>query len=203
MTRCKLSAFTIGHSNHPADRFLRLLLSHRIEEVVDVRSSPRSRFNPQFNRRALHATLEEAGLGYAFMGDALGGRPTDPSCYDSDGRVQYDRLAETDAFKAAIRNVILRTGDRRLALMCSEQEPLHCHRALLIARVLTEDGLGVSHILPDGGLENHCVTMDRLLDRFNVPRDGDMFRSRERHIANAVWRQARQVAYVGKSSGTV
>ena len=75
---------------------------------------------------AEHCTprCQEAGLGYAFMGDALGGRPTDPSCYDSDGRVQYDRLAETDAFKAAIRNVIRRTGDRRLAIMCSEPRAL-------------------------------------------------------------------------------
>ena len=97
---CKL--FTIGHSNHAAELFLELLQRHRIEEVLDVRSSPHSRFNPQFNRRRLKTTLEEAGVGYGFMGDGLGGRPADSSCYDREGRVQYDRLAETDAFKDGI-----------------------------------------------------------------------------------------------------
>ena len=203
MTRRHLTAFTVGHSNHSAEWFLKLLLSHRIEEVLDVRSSPHSRFNPQFNRKTLHAELAEAGLSYGFMGGALGGRPADPSCYDSEGRLQYDRLAETEAFKAGIRHVMGRAGDRRLALMCSEKEPLHCHRTLLIARVLTEGGLGVSHLLADGGLENHSATMDRLLDRFDMPRHGDMFCSRERHIANAISRQARQVAYVRNPSGTV
>ena len=198
MTQDKSPAFSIGHSKHTAEVFLRLLLSHRIEEVVDVRSSPHSRFNPQSNRRRLQTALEEAGLGYEFMGESLGGRPTDPRCYDIEGRVEYDRLAETEAFKAGIRHVMQRAADRRVALMCSEKDPLHCHRTLLIARVLTEGGLGVGHILPDGGLEAHSAAMDRLLDKFSFPRHGDMFYSRESHIASAIGRQARQVAYVGK-----
>ena len=192
----KLFAFTIGHSNHATEVFLRLLLNHRVEQVVDVRSSPHSRFNPQFNRRRLKAALEEAGLGYEFMGEGLGGRPADPRCYDAEGRVQYGRLAETEAFKAGIRHVIRRVRDHRIALMCSEKEPLHCHRTLLIARELMGLDFGVTHILPDGGSEDHSAAMDRLLDKFNFPRDGDMFCSRERHIANAVYRQSRQVAYV-------
>ena len=75
MSHPKLSVFTIGHSNHPAEVFLRLLLQHGIEEIVDVRSSPHSRYNPQFNRKALQAVLAEAGVGYVFMGAELGGRP--------------------------------------------------------------------------------------------------------------------------------
>lgn len=203
MTQDKSPAYTIGHSNHTAEDFLGLLLAHRIEEVVDVRSSPHSRFNPQFNRRRLQTALGEAGLGYEFMGGALGGRPADPRCYNAEGRVQYERLAETEAFRAGVRHVMRRAGDRRVALMCSEKEPLHCHRTLLIAQVLTEGGHGVRHILPDGGLEDHSAAMDRLLDKFDYPREGDMFCSRERHIASAIGRQALQVAYVGKPSRTV
>ena len=202
MLDVNVHAFTIGHSNHAAELFVRLLLEHRIEGVVDVRSSPHSRFNPQFNRKKLEATLEQAGMGYGFMGGALGGRPADPSCYDGEGRVQYDRLAETDAFKAGIRDLVHLAGDRRIALMCSEKEPLHCHRTLLVAQVLTAGGLGVSHILANGSLQDHSAAMDRLLDRFNLPRQGDMFCSRERHIANAVGRQAQQVAYAGRPPGT-
>ena len=195
--------FTIGHSNHAAEVFLGLLLRHEIEEVVDVRSSPHSRYNSQFNRKTLQAALTEAGVGYVFMGAELGGRPVDPSCYDGDGRVQYDRLAETDAFNKGIRQVIRRTDECRIALMCSEKEPLACHRTLLVSRVMAEQGIAVAHILADGDLEGHAAAMNRLLDRFKLPRDGDMFRSRAQLIADAVSRQARQAAYIGRPPGIV
>ena len=198
MNQPRSPVFAIGHSNHPAEAFLGLLLRHGIEEVVDVRSSPHSRYNPQFNRKTLQAALAEAGVGYVFMGAELGGRPADPSCYDGEGRVQYDRLAGTDAFNEGIRRVIRRADERRIALMCSEKEPLNCHRTLLIARVLTARGIAVEHILADGDLEGHAAAMDRLMDRFNLPKDGDMFRSREQLIADAVSRQAEKVAYVGR-----
>ena len=76
MSHTRPPVFTIGHSNHPAEAFLGLLLRHGIEEVVDVRSLPHSRFNPQFNRKALRTALTEAGVGYVFMGAELGGRRT-------------------------------------------------------------------------------------------------------------------------------
>ena len=200
MSQSRSPAFTIGHSNHPVEVFLELLLTHAIEEVVDVRSSPHSRYNPQFNRKTLQATLVDAGVGYVFMGGELGGRPADPSCYDGSGRVQYDRLAETEAFGEGIRQIVRRAGERRIALMCSEKEPLDCHRTLLIARVLTAQGVAVAHILADGSLEGHAAAMNRLLDGFNLPRDGDLFRSKEQLIADAISRQARKVAYISRKT---
>lgn len=203
MSWSRSSVYTVGHSNHPAEVFLGLMLRHGVEEVVDVRSAPHSRYNPQFNRKALQAALAAAGVGYVFMGEELGGRPANPSCYDSEGRVQYDRLAETEAFKGGVRQVVRWAGERRLALMCSEKEPLACHRTLLIAQVLAARGLAVAHMLADGNLESHAAVMNRLLDRLQLPRDGDLFRSREQCLADAVKRQARQVAYIGRPSGRV
>ena len=87
--------------------------------------------------------------------------------------------------------------ERRVALMCSEKEPLDCHRALLIAMVLADRGAAVGHILADGVLEDHDEAMDRLIDGFKLPRHGDMFRSRDDVIADALARQAKKVAYVG------
>ena len=203
MSHTRPPVFTIGHSNHPAEAFLGLLRRHGIEEVVDVRSSPHSRFNPQFSRKALQAALTEAGVGYVFMGAELGGRPADPSCYDSEGRVQYDRLAETEAFNEGIWQVTRRADESRIAIMCSEKEPLACHRTLLVARVLTAQGIAVEHILANGSLEGHAATLDRLLDRFRLPKDGDMFRSRDQLIADAVSRQAEKAAYVGRSPDIV
>ena len=191
---------TIGHSNHSPEAFVDLLLLHGVEELVDVRSAPYSRYTPQFNQRPLIGLLEgagEAGIEYTFLGAELGGRPADRSCYDADGRVLYERLANTDAFDDGIRRVMRAADERRVALMCSEKEPLDCHRALLIARTLTERGAAVEHILADGSLENHEEAIDRLIDVFKLPPHGDMFRSRDDVIADALFRQAKKVAYVG------
>ena len=188
--------FTIGHSNYSPGTFLALLQEQGVDEVVDVRSSPSSRYSSQFNYDVLDRALEKAGIAYVFMGGELGGRPVDRSCYDADGRVLYDRLANTDIFDDGIRRLMWDADERRIALMCSEKEPLDCHRTLLIARTLTERGVAVEHILADGSLEDHDGAMNRLMDIFKLPRNGDMFRSRGEVIADALTRQAKKVAFV-------
>lgn len=191
---------TIGHSNHSPEAFTDLLLRHGVEEVFDVRSAPYSRYTPQFNQRALIELLEgagAAGIEYTFLGAELGGRPADRSCYDADGRVLYERLASTDLFDDGVRRVVRAADERHIVLMCSEKEPLDCHRALLIAGALIERGAAVEHILADGSVESHGEAMDRLMDSLKLPRHGDMFRSRDDVIAEALLRQARKVAFVG------
>ena len=191
---------TVGHSNHSVAAFLALLREHGVDEVADVRSAPYSRYTPQFNHDALSAALEEAGIGYVYLGRELGGRPADRSCYDADGRIQYDRLSGTDLFGDGIRRIMHSADERRVALMCAEKEPLECHRTLLVARALAERGVAVAHILADGSLEDHAAAMDRLLDKFKLPHNGDLFRSRDEAIADALTRQAKRVAYVGGRS---
>lgn len=197
--------FTIGHSNHAAEVFTDLLVQHEIEEVVDVRSSPYSRYASQFNKEVIARLLNELTEGsihYIYAGVELGGRPSDPTCYHLDGRVNYDRLAETDAFDIALRRLAHNADERRIALMCSEKEPLTCHRTLLIARALTERGIEVRHILADGSAEAHPDTMDRLMDLFKLPHRGDMFRSRDDVISDAIGRQTKRVAFVGERQPT-
>lgn len=191
--------YTIGHSNHVLGSFMELLRKHGIDEVIDVRSSPYSRYNPHFNYNALEMALEAAGIEYTFLGGELGGRPVDRSCYDDDGRVLYDRLAETDSFQDGISYVTRHADESRVALMCSEKDPLDCHRALLIAGTLADRGVVVEHILADGVLEAHATAMDRLMDDLKLPRNGDLFRSRDEVIADALTRKASKVAYAGGS----
>ena len=198
MSATEHPVFTIGHSNHSLDAFLALLRMNGVEEVADVRSSPNSRYTPHFSYGALSEALEEAGIGYVFLGGELGGRPADRSCYDADGRVDYERLAQTDAFDDGIRRIVWAADERRIALMCAEKEPLDCHRTLLVARALVERGVSVGHILADGSLEEHADTMDRLLAKFKMSPHGDMLRSRDETIAEALDRQAKKVAHVGE-----
>ena len=192
---------TIGHSNHALDAFLALLQRHGVTAVADVRTAPYSRYTPQFNYDALRDALEALGIDYVFLGGELGGRPADRSCYDADGRVLYERVAETDAFDDGLRAVTHLAERGRVALMCSEKEPLDCHRTLLVSRALSERGTAVAHVLADGALEGHDAAMDRLVDEdrregdLSLYPNGDMFRTRDEVLAEAVSRRARKVAY--------
>ena len=187
--------FTVGHSNHSWEEFVKLLLRQRIEEVADVRSSPYSRYVAHFNHNELRQALEDIGIGYTFLGGELGGRPADRACYDANGQVLYDRVAETDAFDDGIRQVMRRADDCRIALLCTEKEPLECHRTLLVSKALAGRDVAVEHILSNGNTESHASAMERLVGLFKLPPNGDMFRSKNDTINEALALQAKKVAY--------
>lgn len=189
--------FTIGHSTHHAEAFLSLLRQHGVETVADVRSVPFSRFNPQFNRENLERYLQENSVFYVFLGKELGARTNDRSCYEH-GQVQYSRLARTPLFQIGLDRVRQQTQRCRIALMCAEKEPLECHRTLLVAKALVENGTAVSHIHANGQLETYEAAMERLLDITGVPRE-DLFRSRQELLVEALARQEQHIAYVDES----
>lgn len=194
MTEMTKTIFTIGHSTHSLEDFLGLLKQHGVTALVDVRSTPYSRFNPQFDKDSLERSLRSAGIEYVFLGHELGARSNDPSCY-LNGRVQYKRLAQTELFRSGIERVIRGARGHRIVLMCAEKEPLECHRTLLVARALDERGVAVVHILGDGRIESHHDAMRRLLDVTGVPPQ-DLFRSQDELIEEALSQQERKVAYI-------
>jgi len=146
--------FTIGHSNHEPGVFVELLRRHGVEVLVDVRSSPYSKYASQFNHDSLKAVLNRAGIKHAYMGRELGGMPEGAEFYDGEGYVLYGRLAALGTFQEGIGRVIDGAGRVRMALMCSEEDPGGCHRRLLLARVLRERGVEVRHIRGDGSVQN-------------------------------------------------
>jgi len=146
--------YTIGHSNHTVDIWLALLRQHQVEVVVDTRSSPYSRYVPHFDRELLQRSLEQVGIRYLFLGAELGGRPANPAYYDATGHVIYGRLCDDESFKAAIARLEAGMERFRVALVCGEENPAHCHRRLLIGRVLAERGHTMVHIRGDGRLES-------------------------------------------------
>jgi uncharacterized protein (DUF488 family) len=152
------SFFTLGHSNHTMEVWLALVRRHEIEVVVDTRSSPFSKYVPQFDKELMQRSLEEAGIRYLFLGAELGGRPANPAYYDTKGRVLYSRLHDDPGFHAAIGRLETGMERFRIALVCGEEDPAHCHRRLLIGRVLAERGHTMLHIRGDGRLESdHAV----------------------------------------------
>ena len=153
--------FTIGHSTHPLDRFLRLLKAHRITGLADVRRFPGSRRHPHFNREALAGSLDASGIQYRHF-DGLGGRRrgsvdsanagwTHPSF-----RAYADHMA-TDEFGAALAELLSFAGDRRVVVMCAEAQPWRCHRQL-IADALVARGVEVRHIFSESRVSAHELT---------------------------------------------
>lgn len=142
---------TIGHSNHPTGRFVALLAEHGIARVVDIRSMPASRHHPQFGKARLAASLAEAGIGYDFLGKALGGRPRDPACYDN-GTISYERVAATPWFRDGLDRLEALARQAPIAMMCAERDPAACHRGFLVTPPLLARGWTVRHILADGSL---------------------------------------------------
>jgi len=141
---------TVGHSNHPVDRFLGLLERAGVTAIADVRSAPYSRRVPQFNRESLRDALAGAGIGYVWLGDALGGKrgdapPPPPELVEA----ALDRLAQGAA-------------RYRVALMCAEADPARCHRARLVAPLLLARGHGVAHLRAEGALEEHATVVQRI-----------------------------------------
>jgi uncharacterized protein (DUF488 family) len=187
------TVFTIGHSTHTSERFIALLQLHEITAVGDVRSKPYSRTNPQFNREELKRHLKEARIAYVFLGNELGARSDDPSCYER-GRVQYDRLAMTEQFKRGLDRVQEGMKKHRLVLMCAEKEPLECHRTVLVARHLSALGIPIHHILADGRLESQAEVLNRLVRQLSLP-ESDMFRSHEDIVMDAYKIQESRIAY--------
>ena len=190
------AVYTIGHSNHSLAAFLALLGDAGVTAIADVRSAPYSRFNPQFNRNVLGDALRREGLDYIYIGRELGGRSDDPRCYEG-GRICYDRVAATARFKAGIAWLMHDAAKPSMALMCAEKEPLDCHRTLLVAPALTDRGLDVAHIHASGDLEPHGDAMQRLLAKFDLLEQDDLFvQPRTELIAAAIKRQTARVGYV-------
>jgi uncharacterized protein (DUF488 family) len=185
--------FTIGHSSHPMDVFIAILKQHCITALCDIRSTPYSRVNPQFNRENLKKSLRENGIVYVFLGKELGGRSENASCYIH-GKVQYDCIAQTDLFRRGIDR--LRNGMKGycIAIMCAEKDPLDCHRAILVARHLEALEMKVEHIIEDGSIESHEKALSRLLHQLDLP-EQDLFRSHKDMIEEAYKIQSDRIAY--------
>jgi uncharacterized protein (DUF488 family) len=142
---------TIGHSNHPPEKFLKLLQSHGIEVVADVRSRPYSRFSPHFNRDALMRLLEENGIRYLYLGRELGGKPRDLDRPLAD-EVVWEYLRSRPQFQEGLARLLKEARRARVCVLCAEADPARCHRGQLLAPELASRGAAVRHILADGAI---------------------------------------------------
>ena len=154
--------YTIGHSRHPIAHFINLLKEHTVTLIFDVRSIPYSRRNPQFNQKTLAERLANEGIAYIFSGKELGARSPGPDCYVN-GKVQYVLIAARPEFTDGLERIIDKTGEFKPALLCAEEDPLICHRTILICRHLRDRVNSILHIRGDGSIETNEIFEQRLV----------------------------------------
>lgn len=138
--------YTIGYGNRSVEDFISLLQHYHIQYVVDVRSQPYSRYSPAFSQKMLLQHLQQHNIDYLFMGDTLGGRPADATCY-VDGKVDYSRVCRKAFYLQGIQRLrVAWSKQLRVVLLCAEAKPQECHRSKLIGNTLFEQQIEVAHI---------------------------------------------------------
>ena len=166
--------YTIGYGARSIEQFIALLQQYRVEYLVDIRSRPYSRFQQQFSKQNLEQALKEQHIHYMFMGDSLGGRTSDETCY-IDGKVNYARLQEKDFYQQGIQRLQnALTKQLYVALMCAEARPQECHRSKLIGNTLVNRGIEVLHIDENGATQTQeAVNNSHLNGQLSLFNEGD------------------------------
>lgn len=154
--------YTIGYGAREMDDFIAVLKGQQIDFLIDVRSKPYSRYKPDFSKHALQRNLQAQGIRYVFMGDALGGQPEDPDCYDEDDKVDYDKIQEKEFYEKGLGRLRQAWQNQvSVVLMCSEGKPEMCHRSKLIGRSLVDQGIDLVHIDEN----NQCISQEDVILR--------------------------------------
>lgn len=188
---------TIGHSDCDQTHLIATLKSYSVDVVVDVRSSPYSRRNPQFNREALQYALRNASIRYLFLGRELGARREEPECYLR-GQARYDLIEKTYSFRLGLERLRLGLKRFHIALLCAENDPITCHRMVLVCKCLRNDDTEIRHIRRDGTYETNEQAEMRLLNTLGLK---TAF-ANPAVIEQAYQLQGERIAYVNESDST-
>ena len=155
--------YTIGYGSRSIEQFIEVLQHHKIAYLIDVRSTPYSRYKPEFSKEALAAELQQHRIRYVFMGDTLGGHPDDETCYDEKGQVDYEKVKDTESYQNGVARLQTAFAQRQcVALMCSEGKPEECHRSKLIGTSLDKEEIPVIHIDENDKEQPQEKVIDRL-----------------------------------------
>ena len=169
--------YTVGHSTHEIDYFVSLLKEYNVDYLVDVRSLAASSHNPQYNQEPLKNYLKNQGITYLHFPEEFGARFSDPDLLDDEGQVDFERVRKTFAFRNGMERLWQEVDKGHvIVLMCSESEPLDCHRFSMVSVGLIKDGFEVKHIMKDKTLKAHKEVEDQLLKKYDkkLPKP-DMF----------------------------
>lgn len=193
--------YTVGHSQHNVEYFIDMLRKCNINYVLDVRSTPYSQFAENYNREKIKVSLRGANIEYSFMGNFFGARPEDRALYSKEGYLDFEKARNSTKFQSGVNNVIkgIQAGNN-ITLMCTEKDPMECHRAIMVARTFFERGIEVQHILADGSLQSHDVLNQKLIDlyfpdRYQISLFSSENKSEEEYLEEAYRRHNKKIGY--------
>lgn len=182
--------WTIGHGTANLSGVLSNLGQHGIVRIFDVRSAPYSSYQPAFNREVFSREARAACIEYKFMGDMLGGRPKEDNFYDEDGYVLYEALAKSNRFQEGLADLNRYTSGTCSTLFCAEEDPIRCHRHLLIGRVLVGQNINLVHIRQSGAEESWKQAEERLRQGGIMEKQIDLFATKN---PSSAWKSTKPV----------
>jgi hypothetical protein len=191
-----LRCYTIGYSDLPRAVFLYFIKKEQIDTLVDVRTTPYSSYQPNYNKKELKTFLESNDIQYQYCGDRLGGYHTEPDLLFGDGTVNYENVRKRPAFQQAIDDLIdLIKQSRTVCLMCAEKKPQQCHRFILISRELQARGIQVIHIVPSIDLIPNEQLEEELFNEMFDPGQSNLLHQPKRNVEELYQKLNRILAY--------
>ena len=190
--------YTIGYSSFTLLDFIHMLKQNNINALADVRTLPYSRYHNEYNAENLKNLLKKNNIFYVPLGKECGARPEDSNCY-VDGCVVFEKLAQTQLFQIGLSRLMTGLQKYTIAIMCAEEDPITCHRYILVAHELAklDNDISIINILPEGVLEDSTKSDKRLLHMFHLDHEElpGMGRNYQERLNDAYALQAKKIAY--------
>lgn len=162
-----MEIFTIGHSNYKVEKLIDMLRYYNINCVVDIRGTPYSKYNVQYNKETIRDTLIKEGFVYIYMAKEFAAKRENKVSYNKEGYSDFEKVIYEEEFKNGIER--LKNGCKkgyRIALLGAMQDPIRCHRSILVGRELVQHGFNVKHILDDYSIAYQDDIEKSLLDKY-------------------------------------
>lgn len=198
-----MEIYTIGHTKHKIEYFIYLLHQNKINCIVDVRSTPFSKFTPQYNKDILRKELNMKGIHYIHMGKEFGARRDNKLLYNEQGYLDFEKTRRDKDFLIGVDRLIDGCNKGfKIALMCTEKDPFDCHRSIMVSKGLVDRGFTIKHIIPESKIQTQEEIEKRLLDkyfenRFQISMDsllGEQI-SEQEMIEEAYRRRNKEIGY--------
>ncbi|ASW43430.1 DUF488 family protein [Clostridium isatidis] len=162
-----MDIYTIGHSNYSLERLIDMLKYFDINCVVDIRGTPYSKYNVQFDKESIRYSLTKAGFTYIYMAEEFAAKRPSKISYNEEGFSDFEKVVQEEAFKRGVERI--KNGINKgykIVLLGAMQDPIRCHRSILVGRELTKLGFNVKHILDDYTIQNQEYIDNRVLDKY-------------------------------------
>ncbi len=194
----KNKLYTIGYSKHSLESFIKVIVKYDIYAIADVRSTPFSRFKSEFNKDYFQNYLNAKGIKYVFLGKECGARFGERNCYIN-GKVEYKLIAQHKIFKKGLERILEGLQKFNVALMCAENDPIYCHRMILICRNLRRFEIPIYHILNTDEIESQDKAERRLLKLFSL-NQLELFDSINDQLERAYDKQSDKIAFTEENA---